>query len=140
MTDSDAEVRTSSTSEPFCSPTRTFSEAIAVCFAGYFDFYGRASRSEYWWFCLFTILMQWAALVVDAVAIGTWHMTYSWMVTLACFFPGIAVAARRLHDTNRSGWWQLLVLTIIGIIPLIIWLASRSKNKKNVYNQADCSA
>ena len=43
---------------------------------------------------------------------------------LGFLIPGLSVGARRLHDTNRSGWWQLIALTIVGLIPLIIWFAS----------------
>jgi uncharacterized membrane protein YhaH (DUF805 family) len=53
------------------------------------------------------------------------------LFNLAVFIPGIAVAVRRLHDTGRSGWWYLLVFTIIGIIPLIIWFASDSQPGTN---------
>ena len=47
------------------------------------------------------------------------------------FFPYIAVTARRLHDSNYSGWLQLLVLTIIGIIPVLIWLIQKGDNDEN---------
>ena len=52
------------------------------------------------------------------------------------FLPGLAVGARRLHDIDKSGWWQLLVFTIIGIILLVIWFATAGGNKKNKYGSA----
>ena len=69
--------------------------------------------------------MGWGALLIDQSSI------VSFVFNLAVFFPAIAVATRRLHDTNRSGWWQLLVLTIIGIIVLIVWLASKGNEQPN---------
>ena len=51
--------------------------------------------------------------------------------SVVTFLPAIAVGARRLHDINRSGWWQLLILTIIGIVLLIVWWATVGENKKN---------
>ncbi len=93
----------------------TFSESIAVCFSKYGTFKGRASRSEFWWFYLFTILVSWGALLVDPTEI------ISTIFGLIIIVPWLAVSARRLHDRNLSGWWQLLSLTIIGILLLIIW-------------------
>ena len=55
------------------------------------------------------------------------------VVNLALLFPVIAAGSRRLHDINRSGWWQLLILTLIGIIPLIVWLASQGTEQDNRY-------
>ena len=52
------------------------------------------------------------------------------MVTL---LPSLAAGCRRLHDVNRSGWWQLIALTVIGLVPLIIWLASKPVKEKNNY-------
>ena len=57
------------------------------------------------------------------------------IVNLILAIPILSVGARRLHDTNRSGWWQLLILTIVGYIPLIIWLASEGKKKKNKFGK-----
>jgi len=55
---------------------------------------------------------------------------------LALFIPSTAVMVRRLHDTGRSGWWYWIILTIIGIIPLIIWLASEGDKGENGFGPA----
>jgi hypothetical protein len=102
----------------------TFGQSISTCLSKYIDFNGRASRPEYWWFSLFTVLMSWGAMVVDNTE------TLSTFINLALLLPSLAAGARRLHDTNRSGWWQLLMLTIIGIIPVVIWLASKGNDQK----------
>jgi len=99
-----------------------------VVFENYANFDGRASKSEYWWYFLAAILISIATAVVDSI-LGINILNN--LVSLALFIPGIAAAARRLHDTNRSGWWQLLSLTIIGVIPLIIWLVESSEQTEN---------
>jgi len=99
----------------------TFQESIKVCFAKYADFSGRATRSEYWWFALFCFL---ANLVVQRVS-----LILSILFLFGTMLPTVAAAARRLHDTNRSGWWQLVVLIpIIGWIVIVIFLAQESKS------------
>jgi uncharacterized membrane protein YhaH (DUF805 family) len=115
------------TSTTIPSEKMTFGKAIATCFAKYVDFKGRASRPEFWWFYLFTILLSWASILVDSSQI------LSMIVNLAVFLPVIAAGSRRLHDTNRSGWWQLIMLTVIGIIPLVIWWASKGSEQDNQY-------
>lgn len=70
--------------------------------------------------------------IIDAI-LGTDKMLNG-LLNLALFLP-VSPWCRRLHDTNRSGWWQLLVLTIIGIIPLIIWWASDTKRENNQWGQ-----
>lgn len=107
----------------------SFGQSISVCMAKYVDFSGRASRSEYWWFYLFTVLLSWGAMIVDSSGI------ISSIVNLAFMLPSLAAAARRLHDTNRSGWWMLISLTIIGLIPLIIWLATAGGRETNQYGE-----
>jgi len=107
----------------------TFTKAISTCLGKYFDFKGRAARPEYWWFYLFTVILTWGSLLVDS------SQVISSLLSLAFFFPGLAAGARRLHDTNRSGWWQLLSLTIIGLIPLIIWLASKGDEGPNQHGE-----
>jgi uncharacterized membrane protein YhaH (DUF805 family) len=98
----------------------TFQDSIKVCFAKYADFNGTASRSEYWWFVLFLIV---ASLVLSAIG-----PLVSGLFTLGTIVPSIAAATRRLHDTQRSGWWQLIVLVpLLGWIVLIVFLAQESK-------------
>lgn len=99
-----------------------------VVFENYVNFNGRASKSEMWWYFLAAILLSIGTAVVDVI-LGT--SVINSLLGLALFIPGIAVQARRLHDTNRSGWWQLIALTIIGIIPLIIWYIQASDQTEN---------
>ncbi len=56
---------------------------------------------------------------------------------LGVFVPTLAVGARRLHDVNKSGWWQLLILTVIGIIPVVVWLATVGDKKNNRFGMAE---
>jgi uncharacterized membrane protein YhaH (DUF805 family) len=98
----------------------TFIEAVKTCFIKYADFSGCASRPEFWWWVLFT--------VVASIALESISYNLSGAFSIATCLPGIAVTARRLHDTERSGWWQLLLLIpIIGWILLIIWCAEQGK-------------
>jgi uncharacterized membrane protein YhaH (DUF805 family) len=76
----------------------------------YATFSGRARRAEYWWFYLFTILLSIATSIVDAV-IG--FPAVNILATLAIIIPSLAVGVRRLHDTNRSGWWLLAPIGVL---------------------------
>ena len=113
-----------------------FRIAIIKCFMLYTIFSGRAKRAEFWWFFLFCMIVGLMGSVIDAAlgldaSIGG-NGVFTTLIQLATFLPSIAVGSRRLHDTNRSGWWQLLwIVVFIGWIPLIIWLASTSKNENN---------
>jgi len=84
-------------------------EAINVCFVKYATFSGRARRSEYWWFSLFTfILYILFSLIGREMNTSISFLEIAWIV--AFFVPSYAVAFRRLHDINLSGWWILLPL------------------------------
>lgn len=107
----------------------TFGKSISTCMGKYADFNGRASRPEHWWFYLFTTILNWGSVIVDHSGI------VSIIVFLALLLPALSAASRRLHDTNRSGWWMLIAFTIIGIIPLIIWLASKGNAQVNDYGR-----
>jgi uncharacterized membrane protein YhaH (DUF805 family) len=94
-------------------------DAVKACFRKYGDFEGRATRAEYWWFFLAVLLASATASVISI-------RLYS-LVTLVTFLPLIAVGARRLHDVNRAGWWQLVALVPFGVVVVIILLAQARK-------------
>ena len=107
-----------------------FEESIIVCFKKYADFEGRASRSEYWWFMLFTIVI---GLPFDLYSKVTGNYIPVIIIQIFMLTPGIAVLVRRLHDTNKSGWNYLWIITIIGMIPILIWLCTKSDSNENKY-------
>jgi hypothetical protein len=90
-----------------------FVQAIKSCLGQYATFSGRASRSEYWWFFLFQVLVM--------VATGMLGDVINGLASLALLLPALAVGTRRLHDIGRTGWWQLLLLTGIGFFVLLYW-------------------
>jgi len=110
--------------------------AVKTCFSKYATFSGRASRSEYWFFYLFTIIASIVTWVIDTMLLGYSAEdtgAISLIFQIIIILPSIAVGARRLHDIGKSGWWQLLILTLIGIILLIVWFATIGSSKKNKY-------
>jgi len=113
-----------------------FQTSIKTCFNKYADFSGRALRSEFWFFCLFGLLGGIITTIIDIMILGYSIESYgpvNIIFTVALILPAIAVTARRLHDINKSGWWQLIELTIIGILLIIIWNATEGEKKKNIY-------
>lgn len=94
-------------------------------FRNYAEFNGRVSRKGYWMYYLFYILFYLAAGVLDAFGgAGLFTSLY----TLALLIPGITITTRRLHDTGRSGWWQLIYfIPLIGWIVMLVFLLQDSK-------------
>lgn len=94
----------------------------------YVDFSGRARRKEYWFFTLFTTLITLALLCVDALVLGyrfePGHFgILANLYGLALLLPSLAVVVRRLHDTNRSGWWILFNLVpLVGPITILVFM------------------
>jgi uncharacterized membrane protein YhaH (DUF805 family) len=100
----------------------TFTESIQTCFSKYADFNGRATKSEFWWWVLFVFLATFAANVLSE-KLGI-------LFSIGTLLPYIAVTARRLHDTNRSGWWQLIgLIPVIGWIIMIVWCVQDSASQ-----------
>lgn len=113
-----------------------FQTSIKTCFSKYATFSGRASRSEFWFFCLFCFLGGIVGMIIDTMMLGypaeeTGPINLIFNVVV--FLPGLAAGARRLHDIDRSGWWQLIYFTVIGIILLIVWFATIGSSKKNIH-------
>jgi len=101
----------------------------------YAVFNGRAQRAEYWYFFLFNFIISIVLGVIDAViSPGTKIGILGGLYSLAVLIPSIAVAIRRLHDTNRSGWWLFIILVpIVGVIVLLVFMVQDSKPEQNQY-------
>ncbi len=102
----------------------------------YAVFEGRATRSEYWYFVLFSFLISIAITIVEGILFKGNNLLGG-VYSLAVFIPSLAVGARRLHDTGKSGWWQLLCLIpIVGWIVLIVFLATEGQSESNEYGSS----
>lgn len=126
----------------------TFQEAVKTCLSKYVTFSGRASRSEFWFFWLFSVAVMIVAMILDGI-LGTGFKTvnpltgieqsagygYVYLIAaLGLLLPSLAVGIRRLHDTNRSGWWYLIALIpLIGGIVLLVWFATKGTTGENQY-------
>jgi len=113
----------------------SFIDATKSGFIKYVDFKGRASRSEYWYFVLALGLI---AILIAFLEISTGMIDsidsqgpLSIIFSAITILPSLSVAARRLHDRGHSGWNQLWILTIIGIIPILIMLMLPAKEDEN---------
>ncbi len=121
----------------------SFAGAISLGFQRYFDFSGRSSRSEFWWWGLFVFISS-VVLTFADIGIGTHHEeTQTGLLTtvfrLGSLIPGIAVGVRRLHDINRTGWWLWMYAISFLIIPFVIlfvWSVKRSDPGENKYGPA----
>ena len=112
-----------------------------VVLENYTNFTGRARRAEFWWYFLANLIISFVFNIIDAVigtgmggGIGVIGLIYS----LAVLVPGLAVGVRRLHDTDKSGWWLLIALIpIIGIIVLIVFFATDAPPGPNKYGASE---
>ena len=104
----------------------------------YAVFSGRARRKEYWMFVLFSIIFSIVLTIIDVVT-GLYSKTYdigllTTIYSLAVLVPTLAVSVRRLHDTNRSGWWYFIALVpLAGAIILLVFFAMNSQPGDNQY-------
>ena len=110
-----------------------FVDSVKSCFSNYATFKGRASRSEYWWFALFLMLVMVALAFVDgSTAPGQEIGVLGAIFSLATLLPSLAVGARRLHDTDKSGGWLLLyILPLVGAIVLLIFFIIKGDEDEN---------
>ncbi len=114
----------------------TFQEAVQRALTlNYCNFNGRSSRSEYWWFILFTFVLGVLVGVVFSFS-DTLYSVVSAVVNLALLLPGLGLAVRRLHDIDKSGWNLLLAfIPIVGAIILIVWFVKESDLQPNKYGE-----
>ncbi len=98
-------------------------EAISLFFRNYANFNGRSSRGAYWWWLLSSIVIRLGILVLEHILLGADANDlggvgpFTILFLLATLVPEIALGARRLHDTDKSGWWLL-----VGFVPVLGWL------------------
>ena len=106
----------------------------------FFKFSGRASRKEYWMFFLFMMICYAIAIALD-MSLGLWDEVeaiglFSGMLILVFIIPYTSLTCRRLHDINKSGWFQLIfIIPLIGGVALLIWMCSDSVNVKNRFGK-----
>ena len=123
--------------------TMGFTDAVRnALINNYVNFNGRASRSEYWWFFLFTMILQFIALPIDIVVLGYDMMDpgaiqiVGTIAGLALFLPSLCVLVRRLHDLGKSGWWFLIALIpFLGIIVLLVFMVTEGEQLPNQYGE-----
>ena len=117
----------------------SFGDAITNCLINnYIGFSGRASRSEYWFWVLFTILVSFVTGIIDNFVFG-WELGNPTWITdisgLIFILPGLSVFVRRLHDVGRSGWWILSSILILPILPLFYWSVVEGDTNPNEYGK-----
>ena len=130
----------------------SFGEAVRTCLKNYATFDGRATRSQFWWFYLFVVIVSAigyapflmftliAAGASDGSAVATLFVVLAiiWVIVwiaayLALIVPLLAVGCRRLHDRGQTGWWQLLMLVPCGSIVLLVFWVMESMPGDNEY-------
>ena len=107
--------------------------SVISCFNKYFDFETRSSRKEFWYWQLFRILMFLSITFIESLGLSGLLFISNFIFLI----PEVAVSIRRLHDINKSGWWILLTLTIIGIIPLTYFYCIKGDDGANDYGQTN---
>ena len=127
---------TNSTGRP--TQMMSFGDSITNCLTNnYVGFSGRASRSEYWFWVLFTMIVSLVAVIMDGFIFGSEFGTgtISSISSIAFLSPGLAVIVRRLHDVGRSGWWILSSILILPVLFLLYWLIIEGDSNPNEYGE-----
>ena len=92
-----------------------FGQAIVLFFINYFEFSGRSSAGAYWYFALWSFLLVILSALIDLTFdLVNKYLNFSNILSLVTLLPGISLSVRRLQHINRSGWWLLLSITLIG--------------------------
>lgn len=113
----------------------SFVDASRLFFQRAFDFEGRSSRAEYWWAYLMGILLYLGGSIVLGV-LGQLGAIIFFLILLGMIIPGLAVVIRRLHDTDRSGWWILIgVVPLVGFIVMLVFMCTPGTKGPNKFGQ-----
>ena len=127
----------------------TFTNAVKAYFLKWNDFRTRSSRSEYWWATLFIMLASYPIGFVIGGLIGFTFALAGFSesalevaliitilpIQLFIMISSMCLIIRRLHDVDRSGWWYLIIFTIVGIIPLLIWYCTKGTEGDNRFGK-----
>ena len=116
----------------------SFGDAVTNCLSNnYVGFSGRASRSEYWFWVLFTMIVSFVTGIMDGFIFGSEFGTgtISNIAAVIYFLPGLAVWVRRLHDVGKSGWWILSSILILPVLLLLYWLIIEGDSNPNEYGE-----
>lgn len=109
-----------------------FGDAVYSAFQNYCNFSGRASRSEYWWFVLFNVLIQ---IILQGFGLAfntTFLYILSYFAAIILFLPGLALSWRRLHDIGKAGGYYFIgLIPLVGTIILLVWLCKPSEPVPN---------
>jgi len=110
-------------------------EFFIRAYKNYANFNGRDTRQEYWMFYLFYLITAFVVGFIEGL-LGTGGI-FGALFILASLIPSIAIATRRLHDIDKSGWWQLIVfIPILGVIVLLVFLATKGDLGDNRFGSA----
>ena len=126
-----------------------FTDAVKAYFLKWNDFKSRSSRSEYWWATLFVTLASFpvgfiVGLIIGSLSLGAGFSETTMEIMLAIVMLPVQIfiiiastclVIRRLHDVDKSGWWYLIIFTIIGMIPLLIWYCSKGTDGDNRFGK-----
>jgi uncharacterized membrane protein YhaH (DUF805 family) len=102
-----------------------FWQAISSGFRNYANFSGRAVRSEYWYWALFVGIVTVATRLLDYAILGNRIGPFRIIWDFATLLPSIGLAVRRLHDTDRTGWWFVTIMgavVLVGVLTLFFHL------------------
>ena len=119
-----------------------FVESLLLCFKNYLNFSGRSGPSAYWWYMLWSLIFTILLGLIDSIALDISAedlFSFSNLFALITLIPGLALSFRRLHDIDKSAWWLLIVLTVIGFFVLIYWAIKAGDRHENRYG-ADIQA
>ena len=121
-----------------------FKQAVKSGFNNYANFKGRAQRSEYWFWILFYLLVVVLGFIIKSIVIAggissTSSVTGIFfplnLIQLALIVPTISVLVRRFHDTDRKGWWWLIMFSPFGSLVIFIWLCSHGTPGTNRFGE-----